>query len=393
VVSAAFELGAPARVVFGAGRAREVPAALAGLGVRRVCLVTGASGARAEPLLREVAAAGIAAFPFRVDGEPTVEQARQGIAAAREHHCDGVLAVGGGSALDCGKAIAGLAAVPPPGGEPLDHLEVVGRGLPLPGPALPFVAVPTTAGTGAEVTRNAVLGVPEAGVKVSLRSPLLLARVAVVDPELLAGAPRAVLVNGGLDAFTQLVEPLLSARANPLTDALALEGVRRSVRSLRPACLAPGGPDADQREDLALASLLGGLCLANAGLGAVHGFAGPAGGMIDAAHGALCAALLAPCLRVNLAALRARAPQHPALPRFVELARTFTGRDDATAEDGIAWVEGLCRDLGVRGLRALGLAAADAPALVARAQAASSMKANAVVLTEAELTEIVERAG
>jgi alcohol dehydrogenase class IV len=242
------------------------------------------------------------------------------------------------------------------------------------------------------VTRNAVLGVPGEAVKASLRSPLLLARLAVVDPDLLAGAPRNVLANGGMDALSQLVEPWLSARANPVTDALAEAGLQRSVRALGPAVAAPDGPDAAQREDLALASLMGGLCLANAGLGAVHGFAGPAGGMLEAPHGALCAALLAPCLRANLLALRARAPTHAALPRFATLARWLTGQPDATAEDGIAWVERLCRALGVRGLAAHGMAAADAPALVARARGASSMKGNPVALTEAELAGIVERA-
>jgi len=242
------------------------------------------------------------------------------------------------------------------------------------------------------VTRNAVLGVSTEGVKASLRSPLLLARLAIVDPDLLAGAPRPVLVNGGMDALSQLVEPWLSARANPVTDALAAEGIRRSVRALRPACAAPAGPDAGQREDLAVASLLGGLCLANAGLGAVHGFAGPAGGMLDAPHGALCAALLGPCLTVNLEALRRRAPGHAALERLRTLAGWLTGRPDAAPEDGIAWVEALRRELGVRGLAAHGLVAADAPALVAKAKAASSMKANPIALTDGELAEIVARA-
>jgi len=387
-----FELLAPGRIAFGAGRVRELPAAVHALSIRRVCLVTGRSAARAAALTIELGAAGVASFPFRVDGEPTVAQVREGIACARAGGCDGVLGFGGGSALDCAKAIAGLAAMGPAGGDPLDHLEVVGRGLPLPGPALPLVAVPTTAGTGSEVTRNAVLGVPGASVKASLRSPLLLARLALVDPELLAGAPRSVLVNGDMDALSQLVEPWLSARANPVTDALAEEGIRRSVRALGPACAAPDGPDAAQREDLAMASLLGGLCLANAGLGAVHGFAGPAGGMLDAPHGALCAALLAPCLRVNLAALRERAPGAPALSRLATLARWLTGRPDAGAEDGIAWIEGLCATLGVRGLAAHGLTGGEVPALVARAQAASSMKANPVALTEGELREIAERA-
>jgi alcohol dehydrogenase class IV len=385
-MASSFELATAARILFGAGRAREVPAEVAALGVRRALLVTGRDPGRAEPLAAGLAARGVAAVPLAVAGEPTVELVRDGAALARREGCDGVLSMGGGSAIDAGKAIAGLVGNGTE--EPLEHLEVVGRGRPLARPGLPFVAMPTTAGTGSEVTRNAVLGA--AGTKASLRSPHLLARLAVVDPDLLDGLPRAVLVASGLDALSQLVEPFLSARANPATDALAAEGLRRSARALRPACLE--GLTPERREDLALASLLGGLCLANAGLGAVHGFAAPAGAALGAPHGALCAALLAPCLQVNLGALRARAPGSPAEARFGELARILTGRPDARAEDGIAWVEQLCRDLGVRGLAAHGLAEAGVADLVARARAASSMKANPIALTDAELGEIVRRA-
>lgn len=385
-MTSAFELATPARVVFGAGRASEVPAEVAALGVRRVLLVTGRTAARAEPLAAGLAARGLAVVTFGVAGEPTVERVREGTALGTRERCDGVLAVGGGSAIDAGKAIAGLLGNG--SADPLEHLEVVGQGKPLARPGLPFVAVPTTAGTGSEVTRNAVLGA--AGTKASLRSPHLLARLAVVDPDLLEGLPREVLVASGLDALAQLAEPFLSARANPVTDALAVEGLRRSARALRPACLQ--GLDAERREDLALASLLGGLCLANSGLGAVHGFAAPAGAALGAPHGALCAALLAPCLAVNLRALRARAPGGAAEGRFGALARQLTGRADATPEDGIAWVEGLCRELGVRGLAAHGLAEAGVADLVARARVASSMKANPIALTEDELTEIVRRA-
>jgi alcohol dehydrogenase class IV len=323
---------------------------------------------------------------FAVDGEPTVDVARAGVARAAAARCDGVVALGGGSALDAGKAIAALVAN---GGDPLDYLEVIGRGQPLKVRSIPFVAIPTTAGTGSEVTRNAVLGSPEAGVKASLRSPLMLPHLALVDPDLLAGAPASVLSSSGLDALSQCVEPFLSSRANPITDALAREGIRRSARSLRRAC--QGGPDAQAREDLAVASLCGGLCLANGGLGAVHGFAAPAGAMFAAPHGAVCAALFTATLDVNLRALRARAPGHPSAARFIELAALLTGEPAATAEDGIAWVQRLCRDLDVPGLGAYGMTAADVPGLVAKARTASSMRANPIVLTDDELTEIASR--
>lgn len=375
------------RIVFGAGKLAGAPAEIAALGIRRPLLVTGRATARSAPLEAALASGGLPVERLAVAGEPTVALAREGAARARAAGCDGVVAMGGGSALDAGKAIAALAAND---GDVLDYLEVLGRAEPLPRPPLPFVAIPTTAGTGSEVTRNAVLGSPADGVKASLRSPLMLARLALVDPDLLEGAPPAVLAASGLDALAQLVEPYLSARANPITDALAREGMVRSARALRRACLA--GPDAAAREDLALASLLGGLCLANAGLGAVHGFAAPVGGRFDAPHGAVCAALLAPALTVNLRALRARAPAHPALPRFREVAALLTGRPEAVAEDGIAWVAALVKDLGVPGLARHGVAEADGPALVARAKAASSMKANPIALTDGELSEILARA-
>jgi alcohol dehydrogenase class IV len=382
----AFELATATRILFGEGRAAGIPAEVAALGLRRVLLVTGRPREPHAALTAGLQALGIAAVPFRVAGEPTVDLAREATARAREAGCDGVVALGGGSAIDAGKAVAALAANP---GDVLDYLEVLGRGQPLLRAPLPFVAVPTTAGTGSEVTRNAVLGSRDARVKASLRSPLMLPRLAVVDPDLLAGAPPALLAATGLDALTQLVEPWLSVRANPLTDALAAEGIRRSARSLRRACLEV--LDAASRRDLALASLFGGLCLANAGLGAVHGFAAAAGGMFPAPHGALCAALLPAALEVNLRALRARAPDGVALGRFDDLAGWLTGRAGAAAEEGIAWIATLVRDLGVPGLAHHGMTEADVPGLVERARRASSMRGNPLVLDDRELTEIVRR--
>jgi alcohol dehydrogenase class IV len=235
-----------------------------------------------------------------------------------------------------------------------------------------------------------VLGSPDAGVKASLRSPHMLAKVALVDPELLVGLPPAVVAASGMDALSQLIEPFVSARANPVTDALAREGIRRSARSLRRAVT--NGTDAAAREDLALASLLGGLCLANAGLGAVHGFAAPIGGAFDAPHGAVCAALLPAVLDVNHRALASRAPEHPSLARLRELAALLTGQPEAGVGDALAWVEALRRDLAIPGLGRYGMTAADVPAIVTKARAASSMKANPLPLTDEELTEIALRA-
>lgn len=389
--SLAFELAAPTRIVFGAGSAREVGVLAAGLG-RCALVVTGKSLDRARAVLETLAAAGVPATTFSVAGEPTVETARAGMAAAREASCDVVVAFGGGSALDAGKAIAALLAN---GGDPLDYLEVVGRGQPLTRRSLPFIALPTTAGTGSEVTKNAVLGSREHGVKASLRSPLMLPSVALVDPDLLVGLPAEVLAAGGLDALSQLIEPFVCARANPLTDGFAREGLRRSASALRRAytaarlgvVVAPA-----DREALALASLLGGLSLANAGLGAVHGFAAPVGGIFDAPHGAVCAALLGPVMQINVAALRARDPNSTALARYQEVAALVTGKPSATIEDGLAWVAALCRALDIPGLARYGMRQSDVVALVGKARVASSMKGNPIALTDAELAEIAARA-
>ncbi|HEY0708984.1 MAG TPA: iron-containing alcohol dehydrogenase [Polyangia bacterium] len=382
-----FEFATATRVLFGSGKVAEAPGLLRDLGGKRVLLVTGKNPARAEPLRERLASAGLDVVTFAVPGEPTVELACAGAAHAIHERCNAVVAFGGGSALDAGKAIAALATNP---GDPLDYLEVIGRALPLRHAPLPFLAIATTAGTGSEVTRNAVLLSRSARVKVSLRSPLMLPTAAIIDPELLIGAPPAVLVSSGVDALSQLIEPFLSPKANPLTDSLAREGIRRSVRALRPAVL--DGATNDRREDLAVASLFGGLCLANAGLGAVHGFAAPAGGMFEAPHGAVCAALLAPVVAVNARALRERAPSHPSLARLEELGVLVTGNGHAGADDAITWLEHLRRDLAVPGLHRYGMNARDIPALVEKAKVASSMKGNPLVLTDQELTDIATQA-
>ncbi len=380
-----FDLAVPADIRFGAGRVSEVSPTLVALGATRVLVVTGRSTARAANIESELAEAGVATVTFAVATEPSIEVVREAVGLATEAHCDAVLGFGGGSALDVAKAAAVLAAT---GADPLDHLEVIGRGRPITEPGLPCIAVPTTAGTGSEVTRNAVLAGD--GVKASLRSPLMLPRVAVVDPDLLVGVPRPTIAASGMDALSQLVEPLLSVRANPFSDALARDGIRRSARSLSQA-YAEGMADPDVREDLALASLFGGICLANSGLGAVHGLAAAAGARLSAPHGAVCAAVLAATMEVNLRALRDRASDHPALPRLTEVATLLTGRPDARPEDGIAWLQHLTAALSIPGLASYGLDDSEAAAVVAAAQQASSMRANPIALTDAEVTEIVSR--
>ena len=381
-----FEFATAGRVLFGAGTVRELGGIAKPLG-RRTLMVTGRHTERARPVLAQLAAQEISAVVFPVPGEPTTHLATAGVDLARREQCDLVVAFGGGSAIDAAKAIAALLTN---GGELLDYLEVIGQAKPLLQPSAPVIAIPTTAGTGCEVTRNAVLASPEHRFKVSLRSPFLLPRVAIVDPELTHALPRDVTAATGLDALTQLIEPYVCLRANPMTDAVCTEGIRRAARSLQRACDHP--EDAAAREDMALASLFGGLALANAGLGAVHGVAAPVGGMFPAPHGAVCAALLPHVMAMNLRALTARMPGAAGLRRYEEVARWLTGRDSATAADGVQWITELCAALAIPPLRTYGLGLAEVPTLVEKAIQASSMKANPIVLTKEELTEVLTKA-
>ena len=380
-----FEFATAARIVFGAGSLREVAPAAHEAG-RRALLVTGNSPDRAARLIESLNHAAVSSSPFPVEREPSVDLIRQGVAFAREEGCDVVIGFGGGSAVDAGKAIAALLANP---GDVLDYLEVIGHGKPLTEPSLAFLAVPTTAGTGAEVTRNAVLASPERRVKASLRSPHMLPRLAVVDPELTLGLPAPLTASTGLDALTQLIEPYVSSRANPMTDLYCLEGIQTAAWALPRAW--ERGDDLEARQGMCWASLLGGLALANAGLGAVHGFAAPVGGMFPAPHGAVCAAILPHAMEVNLRALRSREPASAALARYEKVARALTGQPHATAEDGVRWIAALCRRLEIPPLRSYGVTAEDVPALVEKAATASSMKANPIRLTAEDLTEIATR--
>jgi alcohol dehydrogenase class IV len=381
-----FEFATATRILFGPGTLREVAPLAKSMGSRAL-VVTGQNMGRAETLLTQLSAAGVRHTTFAVAAEPTTTLVQTGASLARRESCEVIISIGGGSVIDAGKAIAALATNP---GELLDYLEVIGKGKPLETAPVPFIAIPTTAGTGAEVTRNAVLASPEHRVKASLRGPLLLPKLAVVDPELTLGLPSALTASTGLDALTQLIEPFVSCRANAFTDSLCREGIPRVARSLRRACEKPD--DRAAREDMALASLFSGLALANAGLGAVHGFAAPIGGMFPAPHGAVCAALLPHVMEVNVRALRQRQPQNNALARFDEVARLLTGQAGATGDRGAAWVRELCAELKIPALGRYGITRADVPNLCEKAAQASSMKGNPLPLTAEELQEILSGA-
>ncbi len=367
------------RIRFGRGVAAEAAVAIGGLGAR-VLVVHGRDRDRAGWLLQALAAAGLAVEGMPCAGEPDLDALEASLAIARAFAPDVVVGLGGGAAMDMAKALAALTGAP---GGPMDHLEVVGRGLPLSHALLPFVAIPTTAGTGSEVTRNAVIGVPARGVKVSLRDDRMLARVALVDPALTDGTPAHVTLASGLDAVVQVIEPYVSARANPMTDALCLAAIPMGLQALARLCADPG--DRAARDAMAQVSLWGGLALGNAGLGAVHGLAGVLGGRTGAAHGALCGALLGPVLVANRQAAASGSVAAERLGHVERLLREGWG----VGPEGVAdWTT----QHGLPRLRDMGVSAADLPPIIAGAQASSSMKGNPVALTDGALTALMQAA-
>ena len=377
-----FEFATSNRILFGQGIISEVPALAASIG-QRVAIIAN-SRERCATLWKGLLALGLSVEFIPVEKEPDLDSILLATRKLHEFNCQLVIAFGGGSALDTGKAAAALMANP---GDPLTYLEVVGSGQLLQNPSTAFIAIPTTAGTGSEVTRNAVITLPEKRIKVSLRSPYMLPRVAVVDPELTYSLPPSITASTGLDALTQLIEPFVSNSSNPLTDSICRDGIVRAARSLHKAC--ENGQDASAREDMALASLFGGLALANARLGAVHGMANPIGGFSRAPHGAVCACLLPLVMETNLIALQTRLPDSPAIARYAELAGLLTGEGHASAESGAAWVRKLCKSLDIRPLNEYGLNPDDFPAILAQSQKANSMKGNPVDLTDSDLLSIL----
>ncbi|MCC5956654.1 MAG: iron-containing alcohol dehydrogenase [Natronohydrobacter sp.] len=371
-----FAFATASTIRFGRGTFHDLPSLAAGQG-RRVLLLRSASVAQAEDLARALRQTG-AVLDLIARGEPDLPAIEANLALARPFAPDLVIALGGGAVIDHGKALAAL--IPAPHGA-LRYLEVVGEGQPLDAPPLPLIAIPTTAGTGAEVTRNAVIQVPQARRKVSLRDPRLYPTRAVVDPDLCLSCPKPVILASGLDAVTQVIEPFICARANPLTDALCQQAIPRGLSALRRLM---DQDDTRAWDDMALTSLCGGIALANAGLGAVHGFAGVIGGQTGAAHGAICGALLAPVLLAN---------QRATAPDTAARARIDWVLDQITAEYGSLqrfrdWSAGH----GLRPLAEMGVLSADHAMLAQEARLSSSYKANPVDLDLSELVEILQAA-
>ena len=401
---APFRVSRLPKIVFGAGRRSEIPGLVAGYG-RRALVVTGARSLQASSAWADLTAgldaAGVAWERLAVDGEPSPGLVDGAVAGRRADPPDVVVGIGGGSALDTAKAIAGLLRS---GTEALDHLEGIGRGVPYPGPATPFVAVPTTAGTGSEATRNAVLsgvqstgGGPWTPFKKSFRDDRLVAGAAVVDPDLLDGCPPTVIAGDGLDALTQCLESYVSTGASPFTDAIARSGLA-AIGPALPAWHAatvaerPAADTAVARSAMAWGALASGIALANAGLGAVHGMIAALGVRHGVHHGTGCGILLAAATRVNIAALRARQPHAAALGRYADAGRLLSGESglaDAAAADAlVAWLAELVGGLGLPRLGDLGIRPADFPTLVADARG-SSMRTNPIILDDREIEAIL----
>ncbi len=383
----AFEFASAGRIIFGCGMSKKLGEYAAVYG-KKALVVLGLRAELAAAMLESLSGQGVEFVILRVSGEPSIEVVENGLQKAKDAGVDLVIGIGGGSALDTGKAIAVLLTNP---GMMMDYLEVIGQGKRLKKPSAPYIAIPTTAGTGAEVTKNAVLYSDRHHVKVSMRSEWMLPKLALVDPELTFTLPREMTASTGMDALTQCIEPFVSIRANPLCDAFCLQGIQLAAESIKKAF--SDGKDLHAREKMSMASLLGGLALANAGLGAVHGFAGPIGGMYSAPHGVICGRLLPHVCKINIRALKEREPDSVYLERYRKIAQLLTGSGNAQSEDCVVWLQEMLRYLQLPRLVDYGVQTDQFLNIVSKAKHASSMKANPILLLDEELLEILQLEG
>lgn len=392
---AAFTVARLPRIVFGEGALADLPKEAAALG-HSLLLVTGARSFRSSPhrtrLLDALTRAGLAVEEIAVEGEPSPELVDAAVQSFAGRGIDVVAGIGGGSALDAAKAIAGLL---PHGHSVMRHLEGVGPEQPYLGPSLPLILAPTTAGTGSEATKNAVLSRHgKAGFKKSFRDEQLVARVAIVDPELLVSCPPEVVAANGMDAFTQLLESFVSIKCNPFTDALCWSGIEAFRQGFFAAYAGGDGAEARAgRTRMAYAALLSGVCLAQTGLGSVHGLASPLGAQFPIPHGVCCGTLVADATRINLRTLRQRLPNSPALPKYARVGALLAGDrqhgSNAEAADRLVdllgdWTERLA----LPRLSAYGMAEVDLAPVIADSRG-SSMKTNPLVLSDAEIEELL----
>ena len=390
---APFSISRLPRINYGSGRIDEVPALAAAYG-RTALLVTGKQSFCATPrwqsFTQSLESRGMCWLHFTVSGEPSPSLVDQAVSRFRGEAVDVVIAIGGGSVLDAAKAIAGLL---PHGNSVMDHLEGAGRNIPYRGPSVPFIAVPTTAGTGSEATKNSVLSVqgPD-GFKKSFRDECLIPEFAVIDPDLLASCPRELVAADGMDAFTQLLESFVSLKANPFTDALAWSGMAAVKEGFFAAWEGTEPAASHGRGAMAYAALLSGITLAQVGLGSVHGLASPLGACFPIPHGVVCGTLVSAATGINIKAMQEREPDNPALAKYAQVGRLLTGRteiDDTTARSSLtALLAEWSERLQLPCLNGYGITAADFPLIIANSRG-SSMQTNPIVLTDAEINAIL----
>lgn len=376
-----FQFATASQIIFGNHSVEKVPELFSETS-GNILLVTGNNAERAK-ILTDNTAEKNRMIIFRVKSEPTIDVINEGVQLARKNNCTVVIGFGGGSAIDAAKAIAALV---PNKGELLDYLEVIGKGKALAEKPLPVIAIPTTSGTGAEVTKNSVIKSEEHLVKVSLRSDLMHPDYAVVDPLLMVSMSLEVTASSGVDALTHLMETFVSNQSNAFIDMFCRDGMKRIAFSLQKAYI--DGSDLEARGNMAMASMLGGMALANVKLGAVHGFAGPLGGMFPAPHGTVCARFLPAVMEMNF---RVMNKQQVGTEKYVEIARILTGKKSASAEDGIEWVKKIIKELSIPSLTLYGIKEKYYPEIVQKAKNASSMKGNPVVLTDDQLLWVLEK--
>jgi alcohol dehydrogenase class IV len=379
-----FEFSTASKIIFGPGKFKSIGDITEKLG-NKCLIICGAPQDHLKKLLKILDAMSIMYETYMITHEPTVNMIQEYVRDTRKTKVDVIIGIGGGSALDTAKAIAALKTNP---GDLTDYLEVIGLKKPLSFPSIPLVAIPTTAGTGSEVTKNAVISIPTHKVKVSLRSDFLLPSIALIDPELTISLPQKLTATTGLDALTQLIEAYTCKNPNPIIDSLCLDGIKRISRSIFKAF--DDGNDLSAREDMCLASLLSGIALANAKLGAVHGLAGPIGGLISASHGSICASLLSNVMSANIHALQDRNPNHPVLERYTQVSRVLNQDPMALTDSGINWVHNFCLHSDIQHLSSLGLSEAHFEGLIESAQRSSSMKGNPITLFKHEIRRILQ---
>jgi alcohol dehydrogenase class IV len=380
-----FEFATASRIIFGSGKLDSIGAFALQYG-QEALIISGAPGHINDTLLGILKSKQVNCTLITVHQEPSIDDIAGVLQLARALKPHLVIGIGGGSAMDSAKAIAALLSN---SGNLMDYLEVIGAGKPLDNPSLPLITIPTTAGTGSEVTKNAVVYSASHNVKVSLRSMHLLPHLALVDPKLSISLPPHITATSGLDALSQLIEAYVCNNPNPLTDALCLKGIQHVSHSFWRAY--DHGDDLPAREDMSLAALLSGLALANARLGAVHGLAGPIGGLIPAQHGAICAALLANVMEANLLLLQSQTPDHPILQRYKTIGKLLNNDQAASAESGVDWVRNFCQYTHIPTLSSLGLDDSMFPVLIENAMASSSMKGNPIPLSVEQLRILLQR--